>query len=170
MSTATSAIPKIDLTKSTTNCCTLINPADWDEKDFTFKDQRFVKVRSKSILHVPLNIGQVMKDAQAHIDNFNARADSQLILSDETSPWHADHYIAVTRDIPDMEVTTLPGEYLTRVFEGPYSKAGKWQRQLTQYAENEGGTPIKTYFFYTVCPKCAKAYGKNYVVGFEQVG
>lgn len=169
MSTVTSILPKVDFSQSTTNCCALINPADWDEKDFNFKDRRFVKVRSRSILHVPLNIGPVMKEAQAKIDNVNARAESQLILSDEASPWHADHYIETTRDVPNMEMTTLPGEYLTRVFEGPYRNASKWQRQLMQYAENEGGTPIKTYFFYTVCPKCAKAYGKKYVVGFEQI-
>jgi hypothetical protein len=27
----------------------------------------------------------------------------------------------------------------------------------------------KLYFFYTTCPKCAKAYGKNYVVLLAQI-
>ncbi|MHC1707784.1 MAG: hydrolase [Bacteroidales bacterium] len=27
----------------------------------------------------------------------------------------------------------------------------------------------KTYFYYTTCPKCAKAYGKNYVVSLVEV-
>jgi hypothetical protein len=27
----------------------------------------------------------------------------------------------------------------------------------------------KLYFFYTTCPKCAKHYGKNYVVLLAQV-
>jgi hypothetical protein len=27
----------------------------------------------------------------------------------------------------------------------------------------------KLYFFYTTCPKCAKYYGKNYVVLLAQV-
>ena len=27
----------------------------------------------------------------------------------------------------------------------------------------------KMYFFYTTCPKCAKVYGKNYVVLFAKV-
>ena len=27
----------------------------------------------------------------------------------------------------------------------------------------------KLYFFYTTCPKCAKKYGKNYVVILMQV-
>lgn len=33
----------------------------------------------------------------------------------------------------------------------------------------KGETPLRSYHFYTTCPKCAQAYGVNYVVGFEQV-
>ena len=31
-----------------------------------------------------------------------------------------------------------------------------------------GDLPGKIWFFYTTCPKCAKAYGKNYVVGVAE--
>ena len=31
-------------------------------------------------------------------------------------------------------------------------------------------TPKNNYFFYTTCPKCAKAYGENYVVGVAEFG
>lgn len=34
----------------------------------------------------------------------------------------------------------------------------------------KGRTLEKLYFGYTTCPKCAKAYGKNYVVLFAKVG
>lgn len=33
----------------------------------------------------------------------------------------------------------------------------------------KGRTLEKLYFGYTTCPKCAKAYGKNYVVLFAKV-
>ncbi len=40
-------------------------------------------------------------------------------------------------------------------------------------AQNETGCcprfDPELYFFYTTCPKCAKAYGKHYVVLFAQV-
>ena len=36
-------------------------------------------------------------------------------------------------------------------------------------ARARGSEPKKIYFFYTTCPKCAKAYGKNYMVGIAEV-
>ena len=34
----------------------------------------------------------------------------------------------------------------------------------------ERGKPdSEVWFFYSTCPKCAKAYGKNYVVGLAAV-
>jgi hypothetical protein len=32
-----------------------------------------------------------------------------------------------------------------------------------------GRTLETLYFFYTTCPKCAKHYGKNYVVGIAKL-
>lgn len=36
---------------------------------------------------------------------------------------------------------------------------------MTAFAGEKGRSVKKAYFFYTTCPKCAKIYGKNYVVG-----
>lgn len=36
-------------------------------------------------------------------------------------------------------------------------------------ARDRKSEPGDVYFFYTTCPKCAKAYGKNYVVGITAV-
>ena len=33
----------------------------------------------------------------------------------------------------------------------------------------KGKTAGDVWFFYTTCPKCAKAYGQNYVVGVAQI-
>ena len=35
--------------------------------------------------------------------------------------------------------------------------------------EKKGKVAKQLLFYYTTCPKCAKAYGKNYVVLFAQV-
>lgn len=99
----------------------------------------------------------------------HGRGDDFLILSSEVSPWHADHFLAVTKAVPGLEMERISGRFMTKVFEGPFKDASKWQEQLVSYVAFDGETPLKTYFFYTTCPKCAKVYGKNYVVGFEQV-
>ena len=36
-------------------------------------------------------------------------------------------------------------------------------------AAERGKTDGEVWFFYTTCPKCAKVYGKNYVVGIAEV-
>jgi hypothetical protein len=40
---------------------------------------------------------------------------------------------------------------------------------MKEYVENKEKSLKKLYFSYTTCPKCAKAYGKNYVVLFAQI-
>jgi hypothetical protein len=40
---------------------------------------------------------------------------------------------------------------------------------MTRRVEAAGRKVRRMYFFYTTCPKCAKKYGKNYVVIFAQV-
>ncbi len=50
------------------------------------------------------------------------------------------------------------------VFEGPYSRAGKWAGEMAALLKEQGRPLKKLYFWYTTCPKCAKVYGKNYVV------
>lgn len=162
-------IPLIDITKSETGCCTLIDPSDWDRQVFEFDNKLFAKVRTRSLLHIPLNMDAVMRSTQAKIDKAGAAAPRWIILSREVSPWHADHYFAVTKAVPGLEMTSLSGTFMTKVFEGPFRDAPDWHRQLIEYAESEGKTPLRAYFFYTTCPSCAKHYGKNYVVGFAQV-
>jgi hypothetical protein len=162
-------VPVIDTSKSTTGCCTLIDPKEWDQQTFTFKDKLFAKASVRSFMHMPLNMGSVMTKTQAAIDAANARVDDFLVLSDEVSSWRSDQYFAVGGEVPGLEMAKLSGTYLTKVFNGPFLEAAQWYTQLQDYARSKGKEPKKTYFFYTLCPKCAKAYGKNYVVGFVRV-
>lgn len=165
---AVNQLPLLDASKSPTGCCALINPKDWDEQTFVFKDKLFAYTHTRSFLHIPLNMSSVMSKAQAKIDAAGARSDESIILSYEGSPWHATHYFAVTKEVPGLETTRFTGTYVTKVFEGPYKDAQKWHLQLNEYVKSIDKTTLKTYFFYTTCPKCSKTYGKNYVIGFAQ--
>jgi len=40
---------------------------------------------------------------------------------------------------------------------------------MTDRMQAEGETLKKILFYYTTCPKCAEAYGKNYVVLLAQI-
>jgi hypothetical protein len=145
-------------------CCPLFNPEPWDDKMITWENKRFVKDRVTSLLHIPLNFGPVMKRNVGAIEAANARPENMVVLSDENSLWGADVYIEVTKDIPGATMATISGTFISKVFEGPYRNMRKWIEEMKALVTAKGKSLGKLYFFYTTCPKCAKKYGKNYVV------
>jgi hypothetical protein len=150
-------------------CCPQFDPGPWDGKELHWQDKRFVKDRVTSFLRIPLNFGAVMKRNVGSIEAAGAKPKTVVVLSDESSPWGSDVYIEVTKDVPGANMATLSGTFLSKVFEGPYGSMRKWIEEMKAFALSKGKTPQKLYFFYTTCPKCAKKYGKNYVVILAQV-
>jgi hypothetical protein len=150
-------------------CCPRFNPEPWDDKVLTWENKRFVKDRVTSLLHIPLNFGAVMKRNQTIIEAAHANPDAMVILSDENSLWGADVYLAVTADIPGANMATISGTFLSKVFEGPYHNLRQWMREMQTFVAAKGKNLRKQYVYYTTCPKCAKNYGKNYVVILAQI-
>jgi hypothetical protein len=154
---------------SETGCCPRFNTEPWDEEEVKWEERLFLKNRVKSFFHIPLNFGRVMVRNMDKIKHADALADEPVMLSDENSIWGADVYIAVSKEVPQVQMEKLSGTFLTKVFEGPYKDAGKWARQMREYVKSKGRDLTKLYFFYTTCPRCAKYYGKNYTVMVAQV-
>ena len=152
-----------------TGCCHPFNSELWQNKEIIWKDKAFVKDHITSFLHIPLNMGKKVIKNMELIEKANAKAPQQLMLTDEKSLWSADIYIDVSTDVPGAQMARLSGTFLTKVFEGPYQNVGKWAQEMKQYVESKGRKLKKLYFSYTTCPKCAKVYGKNYVVLFAQI-
>ena len=149
-------------------CCTRFDPAPWQERWITLDGKRFVKDRVRSFLHVPLNFGGVMVRNMAVIQKAGAEAPSMLCLSDENSPWGADVYLEVAKEVPGLAMASISGTFLAQAYEGPYRDMGKWIADMKKRVEAKGKALKKIYFYYTTCPWCAKKYGKNYVVLFAQ--
>jgi len=154
---------------SETGCCPRFDPQPWQDKEHVWQDKLFVKDRVRSILHIPVNFGRVMVRNMEKIAGAGALPPKPLMLSDENSLWGSDLYIHVDKDIPDSQMVRISGTFLTKVFEGPYKNAGIWAKEMQAYVKEKGRDLNKLYFFYTTCPKCAKVYGKNYVVLVAQV-
>lgn len=153
-----------------TGCCEPFDPKPWQDKEIVWKDKIFVKDHITSFLHIPLNLGKKVVKNMNLIEKAGAKAPCQLMLTDEKSLWGADIYIDVAKDVPEAQMATLSGTYLTKVSEGPYQNVGKWAKEMKEDVKSKGKTLEKLYFSYTTCPSCAKAYGKNYVVLFAQIG
>lgn len=154
---------------SETGCCPRFDPQPWDEKEKTWNGKLFLKDHVRTFLHIPINFGKVMVKNMSKISGADALCDTPLMLCDENSLWSKDIYIAVCKDVPDAQMETISGTFLTKVFEGPYKNAGKWANQMKDYVETRGKEIKKMYFSYTTCPRCARYYGKNYVIIFAQI-
>ncbi len=165
----TNQLPPYDLNNCPSGCCPIINPEDWDGQELHFMEKLFIKAETRSIFHIPLNMGRVFPkvcDAMQTVGAF--QNDNIAVLSYDPSPWRSEHLFSSTAEVPGYETLRLSGDFLTKVFEGPYKNAPRWAEEMQQLVEQRGRQVKKTYFFYTTCPKCAKAYGKNYVVAISQ--
>ncbi len=166
----TSVLPKMDMSETTTGCCPKFNPEGWEGRHLVFEDKPFLRATTRSLLHVPINMGKVFGRVQKHIEEAGAQdEDSFLILSRDLSATEAEHYFAVTRDVPGEEMVALSGTFVTRVFGGPYRHAKDWVNDMEVAASAAGKTAQRVFLFYTTCPACARAYGRNYVVGLAQI-
>jgi hypothetical protein len=58
----------------------------------------------------------------------------------------------------------MSGQFFSKVYEGPYKDTGRWCKDFETFAQDRNLSVDKRYMWYTTCPKCAKEYGKNYVV------
>ena len=154
---------------SETGCCARFDPASWDDGEITWDEAPFVRERVRSFLNIPLNFGSAITRANDAIEAASAYTEDPICLTHHTSPWGSDLYLTVDRDVPGAKMDTLSGTYITKVFEGPYSHAGKWEKQVRAIAHERGLEAGDVYFYYTTCPKCMKHFGKNYVVLFADV-
>lgn len=164
------ALPKFDATDNPTHCCPRFNTQGWDEQELHFKDKLFVKAKTRSVFHIPINMGSVFPKTFAAIEKAGANAaDEFIVLSNDTSAWNEEHFFSVNKDVPGQTMVHMTGDYLTKVFEGPYKNAPVWEKEMDAFVKSKGKQTRKTYFFYTTCPKCAKFYGKNYVVAVSEI-
>lgn len=152
-----------------TGCCELIDPKVWEDKTTVWQDKTFVTDHITSFLHMPLNFGSKVVKNMKLIKDAGGETSSALMLCDEGSLWGSELFIEVTKDIPGAKMAKISGTFLTKVFEGPYQNIGKWVGEMKEFVKGKGKEIKRMYFFYTACPKCAKAYGKNYVVLFAKI-
>ena len=166
----TNTVPKYDTSDNPTNCCPRFKSEGWDDQELHFDNKLFVKAKTRSIFHIPINMGSVYPKAFAAIEKADALdMEDLIVMSYDPSPWTGEHYFSVKKEVPGQESARLSGDYLTKVFEGPYKSVPKFEKEMEKFVESKGKKVKKTYFFYTTCPKCVKDYGENYMVAVSEI-
>ncbi|HAU98768.1 MAG: hypothetical protein UX04_C0002G0060 [Microgenomates group bacterium GW2011_GWF2_45_18] len=145
-------------------CCPKFDPAPWNEKTFHWDNKKFIQDRVRTFFYIPLNFGSVMTRSVKKIEDAKAKMLEGVVLSESTSKWNMDLYIAVDQHIHNAENTTMNGKFVSKVYEGSFQNMGIWMKDFEQFAQAKKLSLTKTYMWYTTCPQCAKKYGKNYVV------
>lgn len=154
---------------SETGCCARLNTESWNEKEFIWHDKLFLKDHIREFMHLPLNFGSVISRDHEAIEEAGAYPEDPLWLTDEVSPWGADIYVAVDREIPGQDIEKLSGTFLSKVFEGPYRDAGKMMDRMEEYVRSKQKEPGRIFSYYATCPKCSKIFGENQIVLFAEV-
>jgi hypothetical protein len=150
--------------KEEQECCPRFNPEPWEDKIIEWENKKFIREKVRTFFFMPLNFGSVMKKVFTQVTAAGASFQDNLGLSDHTSRWNMDILIAVDREIPGAENTTLTGKFFSKTYEGPFKDTGKWCADYDEKVKSKGMAYKKMYMWYTTCPKCAKKYGKNYTV------
>ncbi len=152
------------MSKNDVPCCPEFNPVPWDSKILEWDNKKFIKDKVRTFLYMPLNFGSVIKKIMKKAEKEESFSPDYLCLSDHTSKWNMDIYLAVEEVIGGIQNITMSGSFFSRVYEGNFKDTGKWCSDFKSHAEKAGLNIGKIYMWYTTCPKCAKKYGKNYVV------
>lgn len=145
-------------------CCPKFSAEAWDGKTFEWKNKMFIRDSVSTAFYIPLNFGKVMRRVNEKVENAGGKIPDWLCLSEHVSGWKMNVYLAADKEIPGADNVALSGKFLSKVYEGPFKDAGKWSKDFEVYAKDKNISVEKQYMWYTTCPKCAKKYGKNYVV------
>lgn len=145
-------------------CCPEVDTSLWHDKTFHWEEKKFIKDRVCTFFYMPVNFGKVMRRLMTMIGKASAVVEDNLCLSDHTSKWKLDVYVAVDRNVENAENITLNGRFYARAYEGPFKDTGKWCKDYEANVSEKGWTIKKWFMWYTTCPKCAKKYGKNPVI------
>lgn len=150
-------------------CCPPFDPSLWDNKVFNWDKKPFIKDKVFTFLYMPLNFGKVMRRLNKRVMNAQAEIPDYLALSNHTSKWNMDIYLAVNRVIHGDMTATISGKFYSKVYEGDFKNTDKWCKDFEAFANVKGFKIKQLFMWYTTCPKCAKKYGKNYVAIIGQV-
>lgn len=145
-------------------CCPEFNPLLWNDIILEWDNKKFIKDKVCTLFYMPLNFGKAMTRLDEKLRNTNTICPEYLCLSEHTSMWNMNLYLAVDKEVQGAQNIILSGKYYCKVYEGNFNETGKWTKDFNTTAKEKGYSIDKLFMWYTTCPKCAKKYGKNYVV------
>jgi len=150
--------------KAENQCCSEFKPELWDEKTLNWNKKLFVKTNVCTLFYIPLNFGKKMTKLVKLYEQNNVQFTDEMCITKHISPWKMDLYLGADKALTGYESEEFTGNFFCKVFEGSFNDTGKWTKQFIQFLNENSMKYDDILYWYTTCPKCAKKYGKNYVV------
>lgn len=154
-------------------CCPQFNPTGWDNKTYHWENKLFVQETIPQFFHMPLDwmFGKAVSKMMGLMQKENAMptGDEGIFLTHEPNMFKLELDVATTKEVAGLKNIKISGDFICKVFDGEYSQFPNWIKQTKDYVASQNKVVKDFYFYYTVCPKCAKKWGHNYVVIFAQV-
>ncbi|MDG4875331.1 hypothetical protein P9273_09500 [Mesorhizobium sp. WSM4935] len=130
----TNETPHYDASVNTTGCCPKFNPGGWDDQELHLTDKPFVRATTRSVMHVPVNMGSVFARVNEHIDAAASAEGHFIVLSRDLSPCTSEHLFSVSKAVPEEEMITPTGDFVTKVFEGAFEQVSGWHQEMLEIA------------------------------------
>lgn len=154
----------METNKQEPGCCPEFHPEPWHDRFHDWNGKPFIRDHVWTFFFIPLNFGSVMRRIMGKVEQAGAEMPDYICLSDHTSRWNMDVYLAVNQRIENADNHTFTGRYYSRVYEGKFSETGRWTEEYKKSVAELGLTIDRWYMWYTTCPKCARKSGRNPVV------
>ena len=155
-------------------CCPKFDPDKWDEKTNVWQDKSFLKETVPTFFHIPFPpmIGNKIQKMYALAEEAGAEPEDKqewIVLFHDPTAFRSEMFMSTTKTVPGANNVTLSGNYISKVFDGPYNAVPKFIKQMGSYLEKKGELAKDYYVHYAYCPKCAKKFNHNYAVLFAAV-
>jgi hypothetical protein len=153
-------------------CCSQFNPEKWDNKTFNWYNKPFIKESMITFFHIPFpcSLNKKISKLCKLADSCNSvNPEEVLLLFRDPSAFKSEIYLSVDKEITGAENTKITGNFVSKVFSGPYREVPKFIKSMDEYLSKEGKKAKDYYIHYAYCPKCAEKYGNNYMIIFAQL-
>jgi hypothetical protein len=87
---------------------------------------------------MPLTFGQEITKIMKKLDEAGTKCQDWLCLSDHTSMFNMDMYLAVDKEVTGLENVEMSGKYFSKVYEGQFGDTGKWCKDFEKVVKEKG--------------------------------
>ena len=160
--------------KDDQECCPKFDVDKWDNQNHHWENKPFIRESIPQLFHIPFppmigwKITKMWKMAE-EAKKVPTNKEDVLILFYDPHAFKSEIYLTVSDNVPGADNVKISGDFISKVFDGPYDAIPKFIKEMDEYLDKQGKKAKKYYIHYAYCPQCAKKFAHNYATLFAEV-